>query len=100
MLLTITYIKSYFKPVIKETSDQIQITIRGITLRGNSWPEIFEKVQLTIDSLKKQLNFNSSHTINMSMSSGTHGKWNVGAVMLKNTLKTLEAFQEFSDKNI
>jgi len=90
-----SYIKSYFRPVIKEKDNNIKLFLRGIVFEAESREELCRQLQLTRDSICKKLKAEMGTTMYMHPSSNVRGKWNTGAVMMNNTRKTLEAIDDY-----
>jgi len=95
----ITYVKSFFKPVIKQANKKISLVIRGILFEGKTNEDILSQVNNYINHLRRRL-YNDFYDAAFMKSAGNlHGKWNLGIVMMNNTRKTLEALESFYEKN-
>ena len=57
--------------------------------------EVCKQIQLQVVSLRKQLSNDITTSAYMQSAGNINGKWNVGLVMMNNTRKTLEAFENF-----
>lgn len=93
------YFLSYLKPVKRIKNGEIVIKIRGITFKSTSWDDLIKQIELELEFNRRRLSDEMINTGYMMSSTSTHGKWNVGAIILKNTLKNVQALETFLNKN-
>ncbi|NPV91886.1 MAG: hypothetical protein HPY50_14060 [Firmicutes bacterium] len=95
----IDYLLSFFKPVARENHGQIILRIRGMTFRAHTWEAINKQVQSALDYYREKLAEDKKDTLLMLPGGNISGKWNVGFLMLGNTLKNVIALESFLQKH-
>ncbi|MCL6478178.1 MAG: hypothetical protein K6T65_07150 [Peptococcaceae bacterium] len=93
------YFLSYLKPVKKIKKGEVVVIIRGITFKSESWEEIIKQIELELEFNRRKISDDMINAGYIMPSTSTRGKWNVGAIILRNTLKNIQAFETFLDKN-
>lgn len=92
------YFRSSFRPVAIESEGQIVLQIRGIKFSAHYWEDINKQVQSELDYYREKLAMDKKDTVFMLPSGSNSGKWNVGFIMLDNTLKNVIALESFLQK--
>lgn len=95
----LNHLLSYLKPVKRVKNGEIIIIIRGITFKSASWEEIIKQIKQEIEFNQRQLSNNVTHAGIMMSSTSAKGKMNMGAIILRNTLKNIEALEAFLNNN-
>lgn len=99
MINLFNFVKSFFGAVAYRKGDQITVIIRGTKFHGQTWKDVCRQVRGEAEYLRRRLSGGVSDATRMLFSAGMHGRWNVAAVSLKNTVATLEAYESFLRSN-
>ncbi len=89
---------SYFVPVKTSKNGEIVVIIRGLTFRSNSMVDIVKQIEKKVEFFRNELGTDVSNVSRSITAGNIHGRWNPHIALFKNDMRTIEALQQYLEK--